>query len=166
MEKQLAKFMDEFSNGGAIRHLADQNLSVSEIVKRLEYPMDKKKVADMVWKHYLDIGKIRMELPAKDSQIEKVSYVEEYNKFGIPSMRRVVEYVDAPSVEYVPCDFGKYMYQNRTTFLEKLTVLSKKEQSYILDLPWPIKRVYHCKDEFMTGIMRKLRFDISMSKGE
>ena len=43
----LGNFITDFAGGGAVRHLADSGLSVSEIVSRLDYPLPKEKVASI-----------------------------------------------------------------------------------------------------------------------
>lgn len=156
MNKQLQTFIDDFSNGGAIRHLADRNLSVAEITKQLSFPMSSAKVAEIVWKHYLDIGKIRLTPPTGENVIEKVSYVQDYDKFGIPSLRKVMTYEETEQLEYVECHFGKEIYQDKEAFQRKLEILTIREREYILGLPWPLEKVYHRKDDMIMGIMEKL----------
>ena len=152
----LSNFIHDFANGGAIRHLADAGLTVTEITERLSFPTPKNKVAQEVWKYYLETGKVRLEKPEAADIIRRVTYVKEQNAYGRVSMRQVVEEIPAEHRDYFACDFGKQMYQNREKFLNKLEVLSEKEREYILDLPWPLKTVYHEADERMRRILEKL----------
>ena len=106
-DKALSNFVFDFASGGAIRHLADLGYTVTEIVGRLDFPTPKERVAEAVWKHYINIGKIRLDKSLNSGVIEKISYVKEQGKYGRTSMRRVVEKVEAPMKSYIACDFGK-----------------------------------------------------------
>ena len=150
----LSNFVHDFASGGAIRHLADAGLTVTEIAERLSFPTPKNKVAQEVWKYYLEIGKVRLETAGETTR--KVTYVKEQNAYGRVSMRQVVEEIPVERRTYIACDFGKQMYQDKEDFLRKLEVLSQKEREYILDLPWPLETVYHEEDERMRSIAAKL----------
>ena len=154
--KALSNFVHDFASGGAIRHLADSGLTVTEITDRLSFPTPKSRVAQAVWDYYLETGKICLEQPARADVIRKVTYVKEQNAYGKVSMRQVVEEVPVEHREYLACDFGKQIYRDRESFQHKLGALTAREKEYILDLPWPLKTVYHEADERMKGIMRKL----------
>ncbi|MBR1852166.1 MAG: hypothetical protein IJ794_03165 [Lachnospiraceae bacterium] len=179
-DQALSNFIHDFANGGAIRHLADAGLTVTEIAERLSFPTPKSRVAKEVWRYYLEMGKVRLEKPetglighgadhtnkggktASNKEdcgtdiIRKVTYVKEQNAYGRVSMRQVVEEIPVDRRTYIACDFGKQMYQDREQFLQKLETLSTKERQYILDLPWPLETVYHEADERMQNIMKKL----------
>ncbi len=148
----LGNFITDFAGGGAVRHLADSGLSVSEIVKSLNYPLPKEKVASIVWEHYINTGVICLDSPKPT--VEKISYVKEQDAFGKVSMRRVVEKIDNSSTKYVKLDFGKRLYQNSEEFKKSLTVLSVKDSEYILDLPWPLQEVYHVEDDRMKRLIK------------
>ena len=59
----LTNFMNDFASRDAVCHLADQGLTVTEICGKLQFPTKKELVTEMVWKHYLDTGRIRLEEP-------------------------------------------------------------------------------------------------------
>lgn len=171
----LSNFIHDFASGGAIRHLADEGFSVTEITDRLSFPTPKNRVAQEVWKYYLETGKIRLEKPKLEygrndpersdgergntETIRKVTYVKEQNAYGRVSMRQVVEEIPVESRMYIACDFGKQMYRDREGFERRLNVLTEKERQYILDLPWPVQTVYHVADERMQEIIHKLTRD-------
>lgn len=161
-DQALSNFIHDFASGGAIRHLADAGLTVTEITERLSFPAPKNRVAQEVWKYYLETGKVRLEEPGSDSArkdedvIRRVTYVKEQNAYGRVSMRQVVEEIPVERREYIACDFGRQLYRDRENFLRKLEVLSEKERQYILDLPWPLQTVYHVADERMRNIRKKL----------
>lgn len=122
----------------------------------LDFPTPKNKVAQIVWNHYLNIGKVRLSPPEESGKIEVVKYVKEQGKYGAVSMRKVVEEVTAPEKKYITCDFGKLIYKQDSGFLSKLENLSAKEKSVILDLPWPLTPAYYEADETMERIIKKL----------
>jgi hypothetical protein len=150
-QNALRNFMNDFASGDAVRHLADQGLSVTEITRKLTFPTKKELVAEMVWKHYLDTGRIRLLAPEKGT-VRKVRYVKDEGPYGKTSLRQVVEEVPAPEAEYVAVDFGKQIYRDRAAFLQKLDALSEEDRQYVLDLPWPLVAVWHVKDERMERI--------------
>ena len=153
----LANFVHDFASGGAIRHLADQGYTVTQIKERLDFPTPKERVAQTVWKHFVNTGKISLEEP--DAGIhEKVTFVQEYGEFGKPFLRRVTEKVELPDRSFFCCDFGIRKYKDRAGFEKVLEVLSEEDRQYILDLPWPVGKVYHEADERMTRIMNGLKF--------
>jgi hypothetical protein len=140
----LGNFITDFAGGGAVRHLADKGLSVSEIAAHLDYPLPKDKVAEIVWQHYINTGVICLEEP-KDT-IEKVSYVKEQDQFGKISMRKVVEQIDTSDKKYVKLDIGEIK--------KSLSGLPDKDLDYILSLPWPLTPVYHIVDDRMKRLAK------------
>ena len=153
-QNALKNFMNDFASGDAVRHLADQGLTVTEITRMLSFPTKKELVAEMVWKHYLDTGKIRLSAP-ENGTVKKVRYVKDEGPYGRTSLRQVIEEVPAPEVEYVAVDFGRQIYKDKAAFLKKLEGLSDKDKEYIMDLPWPLEIVWHVKDERMERILAK-----------
>ena len=153
-QNALRNFMNDFASGDAVRHLADQGLSVTEITRKLTFPTKKELVAEMVWKHYLETGKIRLSAP-ENGTIKKVRYVKDEGPYGKTSLRQVVEEVPAPEAEYVAVDFGRQIYKDKAAFLKKLEHLPETDREYILDLPWPLEIVWHVKDIRMERILAK-----------
>lgn len=152
--KALGNFITDFAGGGAVRHLADEGYTISEIMDRLDYPMSKEKIGEIVWDHFLNQGVICLKKPS--DTIEKVSYVKEQDAYGRISMRRVVEKIDAIGRDYIKVDFGKRRYQNEEAFFESLMKLDSKDREYVLDLPWPLEPVYHLKNDKITRIIKDM----------
>lgn len=150
--KALSDFTNDVAYGGAVRKLARQGCTVKEIKAKIDYPVSESKIAEMVWKYYLDNGVIRLKLPEEGTATEKVSYVLEYDAYGKPSYRRKVEQIEAVEAEYIPCDFGRKMYADKEGFMATLEVLEGRDRDYIYGLPWPLERVYHIADERMRRI--------------
>lgn len=153
-QNALKNFMNDFASGDAVRHMADQGLTVTEITRKLSFPTKKELVAEMVWKHYLETGKLRL-TPPENGTIKKVRYVKDEGPYGKTSLRQVVEEVPAPSAEYVAITFGRQIYKDKAAFLQKLENLSPEDREYILDLPWPPEIVWHVKDEQISRIISK-----------
>ena len=155
-QKALVNFMNDFASGDSIRHLADKGMTVKEISEKLLFPTPKERIAEEVWKRYLETGKICLEEPKAGQRVQKVRYVKEQSAYGKISMRRIVEEETLPDGEYILCDFGKQLYKDRTGFEKKLEKLWEKDRDYILGLPWPLAPVYHVADERMKRIQRAL----------
>ena len=151
-QNALKNFMNDFASGDAVRHMADQGLTVTEITRNLSFPTKKELVAEMVWKHYLETGKLRL-TPPENGTIKKVRYVKDEGPYGKTSLRQVVEEVPAPEAEYVAVDFGRQIYKDKAAFLKKLEGLSDNDKEYIMGLPWPLEIVWHVKDERMQRII-------------
>ena len=153
--RALSDFTFDVASGGAICHLCDLGYSVKEISEKLLFPTPVTRIRETVWKHLLKKGVILTEDPGKEHQAEKITYVREYGVAGKASFRRVVEKAVLPAGDYIPCDFGKQMYQDRQMFERKLERLSPGDREYLLDLPWPLQTVYHIADERMCRIARQ-----------
>lgn len=152
-QQTLSGFINDFASGDAIRHMADAGMTVTEITGRLAFPTKKEIVADLVWRHYLDAGVISLTEPVPGTT-RRVRYVQEHGPYGKTSMRQVVEEVAVPEQSYVEVNFGYRLYADRDRFLFELEKLSKEDRDYILDLPWPIRKVWHVENERMKRIRR------------
>jgi len=154
-QQAVRNFAHDLASGDAVRHLADRGMTVTEITAHLSFPTKKELVTEMVWKHYLNTGRIRLEEPVGGT-VRKVSYVKEEGSLGKTSLRQVVEEIPAPEEGYVRCTFGRELYRDRGAFLKRLERLSASDREYILDLPWPLADVWHVKDDRMERILRVL----------
>ena len=149
--KALGNFINDAAAGGAVRHLADLGYSITKISEEINYPISKEKIAQYMWEHFLNIGKICLEEPQPVH--EKASFVKEQDEFGRISFRRVTETVDNSEKEYVQCEFGKELYKNTEEFKAFLEKLEPDDREYITLLPWPLTLVYHELDERMKRIV-------------
>ncbi|MBP5282658.1 MAG: hypothetical protein J6Z22_09195 [Lachnospiraceae bacterium] len=147
--------MMEFAAGDAVRALADKGYTVSEIHDKLSYPVSRQAIGELVWGHYLDNGTICLTDPTNRPERFKTSYKKVQNEYGKVSFQQVRESVSITG-EYLQCDFGKRLYQDREGFMQELQRLDKRDQDYVLGLPWPLTPVYHKKDERMTRIHERL----------
>ena len=161
LEKALADFAIDFASGGAIRVLADKGYTVRQIKERLDFPLPMEKVRELVWKHYVDSQVILLEEPDNASLHERVTYEKVQDKYGHISFKQVIIKdninQDGNTREYVACDFGKRMYQDRRAFEESLKALNDDDREYILGLPWPLRTVWHVRNERMTRIEKVTR---------
>ena len=150
-EKALSSFTQDFANGGAVRHLADEGLTVKEIRSRLDYPMSEAAVGDMVWKHFINTGIILTDEPGT-APVENFRYIKEQDNFGRTTFRRVSEKIELPEEGYVECDFGLLKYRDPTAYDEMLQKLDRSDRDYISGLPWPRMKVWHIANERMKRI--------------
>lgn len=150
--KALSNFIHDAASGGAIRHLADQGYSISEIAKRLDYPTPKETIAQVMWDYYVNIGKICLEEPKTTH--DKVSFVKEQDEYGRVSFRRVTETIDNSDKKYVECDYGKALYQKSPEFIKWLESLEIDDREYIELMPWPLTTVYHELDNRIARIKK------------
>lgn len=141
-QKTLGNFIHDFASGDAVRHLADNGLTVDEIVKRLDFPTPKTKVAEIVFQHYIDKGKITLTKP--EGAIKSVTYVKEQGEFGRVSMRQVVKTIETNPEDYVLCDFGKQMY--KVGKINNPDSLTERAKRHLEALPWPLQEVWVNKE--------------------
>ncbi|MCM1136344.1 MAG: hypothetical protein NC400_12320 [Clostridium sp.] len=87
--KALSNFTFEAASGGAIRHLTDLGYTVKQIRQRLDFPAPCEKVRRAVWDRLLETGVLLKEEPGSGKEREKAEYVEERDKYGRTSFRRV-----------------------------------------------------------------------------
>ena len=191
-KQALSDFTIEFASGDAIRSLSDKGYSVKKIKSKLDFPTPEERIREIVWKHYIDNKTICLQDPKETSSVENYTIKKVYDSYGRPSFKKVsvkadeeepgskqvsikadeeepgskqvkVE-ADEEAKEYVECDFGKRLYQNKDEFLKSLSVLDEEEKDYILGLPWPLTKVWHVKNEKFAKIITKLSGEKSNGK--
>ena len=150
-KEALADFTVDFAAGGAIKSMADKGYTVAEIHAKLDYPVPEKTIGEIVWKRFLETGVILLSAPDASKEEFAVSYEKVQDEYGRTSFRQVKTKKEY-SEEYVACDFGKRMYQNKAAFMQRLSGLSERDRDYILGLPWPLETVWHKKDERIVRI--------------
>lgn len=156
-KKALFNFSQDMANGGAIRHLWNLGYSIRQIMERLDYPAPYGRIQEVVWQHLLDTGTISLVKPEAGKE-KKFSYVKEYDKYGRTSFRRVEEIRDITGEDYIPCDFGLFLHQDREKYLKLLSCLDERQREYITDIPWRNMRVYHKPEERMKKIWEIVKF--------
>lgn len=75
----LSNFTSEFAYKKAIQHLHDIGYSVSEIAKRLDYPLSQERIAEV-------IGEYERE---KESPKNGCTFVQDTDRFGRKSFRKI-----------------------------------------------------------------------------
>ena len=142
-DKALSNYIKDFANGGAIRHFVELGYNVAEIKSLLDFPMSMKDVADAVWNEYISCKIICLDEGELDKEyITKTAFVKDYNKYGKTSLRRVTRREPIDKKEYIACDFGKLMYQDKEAFMHKIDRLSDAHSDSVRYLPWPLNTVY------------------------
>ncbi len=178
----LTDFTYEAANGGAIRHLTDLGFTVKQIAQQLAFPASFKKVQQTVWNHLIDKRIILTEEPGSGKLPEKSVFIQEYDKYGRTSFRRVPCREEGfKPVCLKEKKFGGKNDRGMTIFLSEkclengeensyasckfgfwekdapqLNLLSGRQREYILGLPWEKKTVYHRLDGRMREIISKL----------
>lgn len=153
----LKNFTSDVAYGDEIRALARKGMTVRQIADKLIYPVDETIIREAVWKYYLQSGIVNFKKPdEKLENVKRVKYVLDRGECGRSSYRRVEEAVTDAPCEYVPCDFGKRLYNDKDIFMKSLEKLNKDDRDYILGLPWPIDIVFHIKNERIMRIMKQL----------
>ena len=169
-EKALADFAIDFASGGAIRCLADKGYTVKQIKEKLDFPLPMEKVRELVWNHYVDTQVIMLEEPDNMSFHERVTYEKVQDSYGHTSFKQVIikekSNPNDKTREYVACDFGKRIYQNRKAFEESLKALNDEDKDYILGLPWPLQTVWHIRNERMSRIENVARGTVPLATSD
>ena len=163
-KQALSDFTIEFASGDAIRSLSDKGYSVKKIKSKLDFPTPEERIREIVWKHYIDNKTICLQDPKETSSVEDYTIKKVYDNYGRPSFKQVGVKADEETKDYVECDFGKRLYQNKDEFLKSLSVLDEEEKDYILGLPWPLTKVWHVKNEKFAKIITKLSGEKSNGK--
>ena len=96
------------------------------------------------------------ENPSDSLPKKRVTYEKVQDSLGRTSFKQVIV-EDNDLKDYVEIDFGKKIYRDRKAFEKTLDVLSFEDRQYILDLPWPLTKVWHVKNERMEKILKKLQ---------
>lgn len=180
-KQALRSFAHEAASGGAIRHLVDLGYTAGQITGLLAFPTPYEKVRETVWKHLVDTGTVLLEEPGSGQGQEKGIYVKEYDAFGRASFRLAAgggrEQVpfresrfcegkyrgladflaekcagNGTASSYISCDFGLPGWRGG----DRLLPLDKKQQDYVMGLPWEAKRCYHRLDRRMREIATRL----------
>lgn len=140
----LGNFINEFANGGIIRHMIDAGYTIDEIASHLDFHTPKATIAQIVFKHYVDNGKVSLIEPT--SEHKKVSFIQEQDSYGRLSMRRVVEESKINPSDYIHCDFGRQLYKYKD--IKFNNDYPDRIKDHIRQLPWPLEDVWIRKDLF------------------
>lgn len=94
-QKALADFTYDAASGGAIRHLADVGYTVKQIMEELAFPTPYERVQKEVWERLVETGALLIKEPGGGiGGTKKVTFVQDYDRFGKVSFRRVEEAQD------------------------------------------------------------------------
>lgn len=167
-QKALSDFAFEAACGGAIRHLADLGYTARQITDRLSFSVPYDRVRRAYTQYLLEKGVLLRQEPSWESAPVKVTYVQEYGKYGKPTFRRVEaakresasmqgvgDLAGSPGdagERYVPCDFGI----SGEVFQKQLSILEPHQREYLEGICWEPRRMYHLRDERMEKIWKKL----------
>jgi len=148
----LCNFTIDFAAGGAIKSMATKGYTVEQIHSKLDYPVSREQIGQIVWNHFVSTGVILLKDPTASKEEFAVTYESVQDSLGRSSFRQVKRRITY-SDEYVLCDFGKRLYQDKDRFIRQLSSLPKSDVDYVLGLPWPLENVWHKKDERIERII-------------
>lgn len=160
-EEALSDFVHDAASGGAIRHLVDLGYSLEQMVQALSYPTPRERVQKTAYRYMLESGMLLRVLPgAKEDSFVLIS-------LQARDRERLFLYLQEKSREngqenvYVSCPFGVMSGQQNERMTETqmrsyLSFLNKREQDYILGIPWEDRVMYHRLTSRMREIGRKL----------
>lgn len=184
--KALSDFTYESASGGAIRHLADLGYTPKQIAERLTFPTPYERVRQTVWRHLLDSGAVLLEEPGSGNRQGRAAYIEEYDRYGKLSFRRVL--TERPEEEpvcwrekrfaeetcgalaaylerngagescaaYISCEFGLWSAAKAGRYERALEALEPQQREYITGLLWEKQICYHRLDSRMREIAVRL----------
>ena len=145
-EQALQNFLSEFTTNGSIKHLVDKGLTLDQIIENMNYPASRSKVARQMYEYMVE-SKIIIE-HIDDNYIQK-----KYKK--IDDIYRQISLFGESNV-YFECPFG-YMIKNDKAKLNRtVSVLTKREQDYIMGIPWILNKTYHIANMRMIEIAIEL----------
>lgn len=193
-KKALSNFTYEAASGGAIRHMADLGYSVKRIKEQLDFPTSYERVQKTVWEHLQHTSILLLEEPGSGRQLERTTFVKEYDKYGKPSFRRVAlsdkedpicwkeeqfrEGIDGnfisflekkceqngDGLSYVSCDFGVRNRSDSALFLKAIDILDDDQKEYILGISWEKKVFYHKINRDIIQVIARL-YEVGQYEG-
>lgn len=184
-QKALSDFTHEVASGGAIRHLTDLGYTVRQIREQLDFPTPYERIQKAVWERLKETGVILSEEPGSSERTEKAVYVQERDKYGRTSFRRVVKErmpectvcwkerilcrgdavfailqekvrENGEEFSYMSCDFGLTATKAPKLYQEMLALLEEPQREYVEGLPWERRRVYHRMTFRMMEVIEQL----------
>ncbi len=173
-EEALSDFVYDAASGGAIRHLVDLGYSLEQILQALSYPAPREKVQKTVYRYMLESGLLRKTLleEAGESRAGSTIPAEGFRpvRLDLSRKERVYQYLHEKIQEngeenvYLSCPFGIWFRQDGNRIAdserlrEKLPCLNRREQDYLIGIPWENTVMYHRLNDRMREIGRKLIF--------
>ncbi|MCR5502877.1 MAG: hypothetical protein K6F53_07700 [Lachnospiraceae bacterium] len=155
--KALANFTREAAYAAAVRHLAEEEYSLRDILDTLTYPAPEEAVRRIAFEHLLKTGYLLEEEPESSVREADEEFVLEEGKYGKKSYRRVVKDKGGDtfsSEDYFPCDFGLLDEEKLSRILESLP---GTEREFLEGIPWKRKRMYIKKTPKTKEIFRHLK---------
>ncbi|MCM1050110.1 MAG: hypothetical protein NC433_16975 [Clostridiales bacterium] len=157
-EAALSDFVFDVAAGGAIRHLTDRGHSVEQIMKELDYPVARSKVEKAVYRHLTESGILISKLPEENEKahirhMQSDSHKDK-NKFVEELLKNIEAYGNENS--YMECPFGIWLNNNDDKLQQAMSVLSVREQEYIMGIRWEHNIMYHRLNDRMREIGVKL----------
>ncbi len=178
----LSDFAYDIACGAQIRHLADLGHPVSQIVNELDVTVPYGRVQQTVTEHLCKMGVLLLDRPGSENSA-KVKFIREYDSYGRPSFRQIVE----EGTEAAVISWQERIFQSSLTgeffrFLndkttengedcsyiscdfglgkqevqQSLDVLERQQRAYIEGILWEKSRMYHQLTPLIRSLMSRL----------
>lgn len=151
--KALNNFINEFSCGREIRHLADLGYSAKDIKERLLYPVSIEIIRKEYTRHLLNKGILSFDGLGNGNMCYE--YVQEQDEYGKRTYRRIEKHVEAvgeDTKEYVKIRFTRSGKLKN----ELYEYLNQKQISYLESIDWTLGMRFHCKNDVLTAIVNAI----------
>lgn len=149
----LNSFVTDVAYKGSIRHLTDLQYSPTKIQKTISYPVSMEIIGKVMLEYLLEQKVVVNELPEPDVCLSRDEFVESFDSFGRKSFIKVSRPIEqSPDMEYVPFNVGSIKYNDRTRYKSILSMLEVSDADYVDNIPWPIGKLYHLRDDRIDRI--------------
>ena len=165
--KALYNFTMDAAAGDGIRHLADLGYTPGRIKEALLYPAPLDYIGKIMYEHLLNNNVILLKDPHAETLPQQYEFVLERNEYGRTSYRKVKKTPESGGIlsdaefdanMYIPVEFGTYKYKYKEILCGHKSDFEGKEWDYLMNIPWPLGRFWHIKNELVLGIDRTLSY--------
>lgn len=190
-KRALSDFAYDAACGAQIRHLAELGYTVPQMMEELDFSIPFEKVRKTATEHLRKTGILLLERPDIASPL-KTTFIKEYDRYGRPSFRRVVEKeADTSEVQWQEHTYSLDEPEGMRSFLNRkieengeessyiscdfgldnqklpksLTILGEEQQNYIQGILWEKSRMYHRLTPRMEEIISRL-YEQGLYEGE
>ncbi len=160
-DEALSDFVHDAASGGAIRHLVDLGYSLTQIMQALSYPTPRERVQKTVYRYMLESGMLLKMLPGLEEGVFTLVSLQARDRGRL--FLYLQEKINQNGREnvYLSCPFGIMQEENsgkaaKELMRSRLSCLNKREQDYILGIPWENSVMYHRLNDRMREIGWKL----------
>ena len=157
-DKALGDFVRDVAYGDAIRHLTEKGYTPLNIKEQLGYPVSVQIIGEIMLKYLFETGKVLTDKPSDKTVLTDEKYVCDVDRLGRKSFRRVVSNKEPISEEdYLAIDFSQMKADAPKDYERLLSSLCTDDADYVDNIPWPCRKLYHCKNDRIIRINQALQ---------